>query len=197
MRSPGPSIDLTIELAEVEWENSRAEFYAELLRRDSELAADSAISYPSLGREAVAEIRSPAAPTRADLIERIPGTGVLHLAGAQVRIAPGFRMTWRTLEPNQGPPWQPARADESAGAAIGVIKQVDCLGKRLRLVLQDDNHKTIKLLIVDLGQVDVLGNKKLELSCGSQLPRRVKVEYFPKANPKQSTQGEVATIEFQ
>jgi hypothetical protein len=80
---------------------------------------------------------------------------------------------------------------------IGVIKQVDCLGKRFRLVLQDDNHKTIKLLIVDLAQVDVLGNKKLELSCGSQIPRRVKVKYIPKTNHKQSTKGEVATIEFQ
>jgi|CZKX01.1.fsa_nt_gi tetratricopeptide (TPR) repeat protein len=99
-----------------------------------------------------------------------------------------------------------ARADEKAvagdgslpsGVAIGVLKQVDCLGKRVRLVLQDDGHKTVKLLIPDSTQVTVVGHKKLELSCGEQYPRRVKVEYFPKANAKLATKGEVAAIEFQ
>jgi hypothetical protein len=86
---------------------------------------------------------------------------------------------------------------KASGVAIGVIKQVDCLGKRFRLWVQDDDHNTVKLLIPDPAQVAVLGNVKLELSCGTQKLRRVKVEYFPKANPKLATKGEVATIEFQ
>jgi hypothetical protein len=86
---------------------------------------------------------------------------------------------------------------QASGVAIGVIKQVDCLGKRFRLWVQDDDHKTVKLLITDPAQVAVLGNVKLELSCGTQQLRRVKVEYFPKANAKMATKGEVATIEFQ
>jgi hypothetical protein len=52
-------------------------------------------------------------------------------------------------------------------------------------------------MITDPAQVAVLGNVKLELSCGTQQLRRVKVEYFPKANAKMATKGEVATIEFQ
>ena len=86
---------------------------------------------------------------------------------------------------------------KAAGVAIGVIKQVDCIGKRYRLWVQDDDHKTVKLLIADPAQVAVLGNEKLELSCGTQKLRRVKVEYFPKANAKLATKGEVSTIEFQ
>src|ERR1022692_4802383 len=94
-------------------------------------------------------------------------------------------------------PWQVTGGGGASGVAIGVLKQVDCLGKRVRLLLQDDGHKTVKLLIPDSTQVTVVGHKKLELSCGEQYPRRVKVEYFPKANAKLATKGEVAAIEFQ
>jgi hypothetical protein len=197
LRSPGPAIDVTVELAELESENWRAQFYGELLPKVSKGAEDSSLNIPSINGQAIAATPSADPVVQAVHSVDIPGTGVLHMAGAQFRIAAGFRMNWRTLEPNQGLPTQPARADESASVTIGVIKQVDCLGKRFRLVLQDDNHKTIKLLIMDLAQVAVVGNTKLELSCGSQSPRRVRVEYIPKANHKQSTKGEVATIEFQ
>ena len=79
-----------------------------------------------------------------------------------------------------------------------MLKQVDCLGKRLRLVVQDDDHKTVKLLIADPAQVAVVGGEgELKLNCGAQKPRRVKVGYFPKTNAALATKGEVATIEFQ
>ena len=85
-----------------------------------------------------------------------------------------------------------------SGVARGVLKQVDCLGKRLRLVLVDDDRNTVKLLISDPAQVAVMGGSgELTLKCGPQGMRRVKVEYFPRANAKLATKGEVATIEFQ
>ena len=75
---------------------------------------------------------------------------------------------------------------------------MDCLGKRLRLVVEDDDRKTIKLLVADPGQMVILGGGgERQLSCGSQGSRRVKVEYIPKADAKLATKGEVATIEFQ
>jgi tetratricopeptide (TPR) repeat protein len=86
---------------------------------------------------------------------------------------------------------------KASGVAVGLIKQVDCIGKRFRMWVQDDDHNMVKLLITDPGQVAVMGNVKLELNCGAQKPRRVKVEYFPKPNAKLATKGEVATIEFQ
>jgi hypothetical protein len=83
------------------------------------------------------------------------------------------------------------------GVSNGVLKQVDCLGKRLRLTVQSDEGKTVKLLIADPAQVAVIGGTgEMKLSCGTQ-SRQVKVEYFPKANAKLGTVGEVATIEFQ
>jgi hypothetical protein len=33
--------------------------------------------------------------------------------------------------------------------------------------------------------------------CGVQKPRRITVEYFPKANARLATAGEVATVDFQ
>ena len=87
---------------------------------------------------------------------------------------------------------------QPSGVASGVLKQVDCLGKRLRLVVRDDGQKTVKLLVADPAQVAVVGGAgELKLSCGAQRSRRVKVEYFPKTNAKLATEGEVATIEFQ
>ena len=64
-------LDVTVELAELTWPGTRAEFYAELLSREN-------------GRSLP-----------------IPGTGVLHLSGEPLQIAPGLRTNWRTLEPNQ------------------------------------------------------------------------------------------------
>ncbi len=93
-------------------------------------------------------------------------------------------------------PW--SELPHPTGMASGVLKQVDCLGKRLRLVVESADRTTVKLLVSDPGQVAILGGAaERKLSCGSQGGRRVKVEYYPKANARLATQGEVATIEFQ
>jgi hypothetical protein len=93
-------------------------------------------------------------------------------------------------------PWWDA--PKPSGVTTGTLKQVDCLGKRLRLVVQDDDRKTVKLLVADPGQIAIVGGPgELKLSCGAQAARRVKVEYFPKANARLATTGEVANIEFQ
>jgi len=87
---------------------------------------------------------------------------------------------------------------QPTGMANGVLKQVDCYGKQFRLVVESDDRKTVKLRIADPAQISVMGgNGELKLSCGAQKPQRVKVGYFPKANAKLATQGDVATIEFQ
>jgi hypothetical protein len=84
-----------------------------------------------------------------------------------------------------------------SGLATGALKQVDCLGKRLRLVVEGDNGKTFKLLVTDPSQIAISGGGELTLGCGAQHDRHVKVEFFPKANARLATTGEVATIEFQ
>jgi tetratricopeptide (TPR) repeat protein len=96
-------------------------------------------------------------------------------------------------DPKAVPWWDGA---QPTGKINGTLKQVDCLGKQARLVVEGADHKTVKLL-VDPAQVFVAGGGQLNLGCGVQKPRRVAIEYFPKPNAKLSTAGDVATIEFQ
>jgi hypothetical protein len=84
-----------------------------------------------------------------------------------------------------------------AGKVTGTLTSVECLGKQARLLISGNDNKVIKLLVVDPAKVTYMGSGEVALGCGAQKPRRVTVEYFPKANPKLATTGEVATIEFQ
>jgi tetratricopeptide (TPR) repeat protein len=84
-----------------------------------------------------------------------------------------------------------------SGKITGSLKQVDCLGKQARLVVEGDDHKTVKLLVSDPAQVVISGSNEAKLGCGVQKPRHVTIEYFPKADTRLATAGEVATIEFQ
>ena len=92
-------------------------------------------------------------------------------------------------------PWW--EGPKPSGKATGTLKQVDCLGRQARLVIQNDERKLVKLLLSNPSQVTILGGGDTSLGCGPQKPRRVTVEYFPKSNSKLATEGEVATIEFQ
>ena len=83
------------------------------------------------------------------------------------------------------------------GTVTGTLKQVDCLGKQARLLIDTAEKKTVRLLVSDPSKVAYSGSGEVALGCGVQKPRRVIIEYVPKANPKLATVGEVATIEFQ
>ena len=83
------------------------------------------------------------------------------------------------------------------GKATGMLERVDCLGKQFRLLVRSSDGKTVRLLIPDAGQIALSGGGDQSLACGAQQPRRVIIEYFPKANARLGTAGEVATIEFQ
>jgi hypothetical protein len=96
-------------------------------------------------------------------------------------------------DPHAVPWWDGA---QPSGKITGTLKQVDCLGKQARLVVEGADHKAVKLL-VDPAQVFVAGGGQLNLGCGVQKPRHVTIEYFPKPNAKLATAGDVATIEFQ
>jgi hypothetical protein len=98
--------------------------------------------------------------------------------------------------PDKVVPWWDGPHPE--GKFHGTLKQVDCLGKQARLVLEGDDHKALRLLVSDPGKISITGAGELTLGCGAQRkPRQIAIEYFPKANPRLATSGEVATIEFQ
>jgi hypothetical protein len=91
-------------------------------------------------------------------------------------------------------PWWDGPKPE--GRVTGTLKQVDCLGKRLRLVIEGEGRKLTRLLISDPGQIALEGGGELSLACGAQKPRRVIVQYHPKPDAKLATAGEVAIIQF-
>jgi hypothetical protein len=92
-------------------------------------------------------------------------------------------------------PWWDGPTAE--GSASGMLKQVDCLDQRFRLVIEGEKGKLTRLLIADPGRVGVQGGGQLSLSCGAQRPpRRVTVQYHPKPDAKLATAGEVAVIHF-
>jgi tetratricopeptide (TPR) repeat protein len=97
--------------------------------------------------------------------------------------------------PEKVVPWW--EGPKPSGRVQGTLKQVDCLGKQLRLVVATEGNKNVRLLVPDAAQVAIMGGGEQTLTCGPQKARRVSVEYFPKANARLSTVGEVATIEFQ
>jgi hypothetical protein len=75
---------------------------------------------------------------------------------------------------------------------------VDCLPKQqARISIEDAEHKLVKLLVADPSKVVYAGNGEVSMGCGVQKPRKISVAYFPKANARLATAGEVATIEFQ
>jgi hypothetical protein len=84
-----------------------------------------------------------------------------------------------------------------SGKLTGTLKQVDCLGKQARLVVAEEDGKTLKLLVADPTQIAIAGTGELALGCGVQKPRRVTIQYVPRTNTRMATVGDVATIEFQ
>ena len=74
---------------------------------------------------------------------------------------------------------------------------MDCLGSQARLIIEGDDRRTVKLLVADPAKVAIDGPGQIALGCGARKARRVVVEYFPKADARLGTVGEVASIEFQ
>jgi hypothetical protein len=97
-------------------------------------------------------------------------------------------------DPKAVPWWD---GPKPSGKIGGTLKQVDCLGSQARLIIEGDDRKTVKLLVADPGKVAIDGPGQIALGCGARKARRVVVEYFPKANARLGTVGEVASIEFQ
>jgi hypothetical protein len=95
-------------------------------------------------------------------------------------------------------PWFEGPATQSVSATL---KQFDCLGKRARLVLDQDS-KAVRLLIPDANQILIVGPDGTEggdakLACGIQRPaRRVKIEYVARPDKAAGTAGDAVSVQF-
>jgi len=82
------------------------------------------------------------------------------------------------------------------GKAEGLLKQFDCIGKQARLTIQTSDGKMTKLAVRDPSHIAISGEKEEAFGCGRQKPRRISVQYVPKADAKLGTVGDVVSIEF-
>ena len=131
------------------------------------------------------------ADEKAREIEKLKTEARAELHKAEARFSDGT-----PVGANKPVPWWDG--PQPGGKVSGTLKQVDCLPKQqARLSIEDAAHKLVKLLVADPTKVVYTGNGEVSLGCGAQKPRRITVEYFPKANARLATAGEVATIEFQ
>jgi hypothetical protein len=65
-----------------------------------------------------------------------------------------------------------------------MLKQVDCLGKQTRVVIEGPERQIVKLMVKVRGT----------LSCGVQKPRAITVRYTPKIDQRLGTAGEVESL---
>jgi tetratricopeptide (TPR) repeat protein len=122
-----------------------------------------------------------------DELERLKQEALERIREAEKKANQGG-VEGKKIEPWwEGPPTQ---------TLAGVLENVQCQGRRARLVVRDAAGKAVTLEIADPGKVVVLGagGQQAQLSCGVQKPaRRVKVEYTAAAAGKA---GEVVSVEF-
>jgi len=77
----------------------------------------------------------------------------------------------------------------------GKFTSLDCLGDRGRMWL-DTATGDMALLISDPSKIIMRNSGSVDLGCGQQDPKAVKVEYVAKEDAKLQTVGEVVAIEF-
>jgi hypothetical protein len=131
------------------------------------------------------------AEEKAREIDRLKTEARAELHKAEARFSDGT-----PVGADKAVPWWDG--PKPAGSVNGTLKQVDCLPRQqARLYIEDAAHKIVKLLVADPSKVVYAGNGEVSLGCGVQKARRVTVAYFPKANARLATAGEVATIDFQ
>jgi hypothetical protein len=121
-------------------------------------------------------------------LARLKQEAIAHVHETEARINQGSKPS------SEKPvPWWDGAAP--SGKVRGTLRQVDCLGKQLRLTVETADHKLVRLLVPDAAQIAFVGGQQT-LACGKTNPQQVSIAYFPKSNPHLTTVGEVATIEF-
>lgn len=99
----------------------------------------------------------------------------LHKAEARINKAQGG-----SLEGVPVVAWE----DAQTVALAGLLKQVDCLGKKTRASIETGEHLVVKLSVTD----------RRGLICGPQKGRAVTLEYYLKPDAELGTSGEIAVI---
>jgi len=128
-------------------------------------------------------------------LERVKAESIARIRAAEAK-ANGTPLDAETLA--KAVPW--SDFPNAPNRVEGTLRQVDCLGSQLRLVIdtidKKTGKKTVRLLIPDLSNIAVKGDP-VSFSCGVQKPRQITVDYAPKVDAKLGTSGVVAGLDLQ
>jgi hypothetical protein len=132
-------------------------------------------------------------------VERVKAEAVARIRAAEAK-ANGTPLDPDTVA--KAVPWWDG--PNAPNRVEGTLRQVDCLGSQLRLVIETNDKatdkksgkKTVRLLIADLSNIAVKGDP-ISFACGVQKARQITVDYIPKADSKMGTSGVVAGIDLQ
>ncbi len=129
-------------------------------------------------------------------VERLKAEAIARIRAAEAKANGAAPIDQDTLA--RAVPWWDG--PNAPNRAEGMLRQVDCLGSQLRLVIDvpgaGKTAKTIRLLIADLNNIAVRG-EPVSFACGVQKPRKIIVDYVPKNDAKLGTSGQVAGIDLQ
>ncbi len=124
-------------------------------------------------------------------LERVKAEAIARIRAAEAK-ANGTPLDSDTM--TKAVPWWDG--PKAPNRVEGTLRQVDCMGKQLRLVILTKEKKTVRLLIPDMSNVAVKG-EQISFACGVQKPRQIIVDYTPKPDAKSGTAGEVAGIDLE
>lgn len=106
----------------------------------------------------------------------------------------------KKLNPDGAAPPKPEIwwSEEHPDATVaGTMQRVDCIGKRVKLVIHEEDGSTVQLLVRDPGKISLVNGGEKALACGPQKTvRNVSVGYNRKIDKRLGTTGEVVSIEF-
>jgi tetratricopeptide (TPR) repeat protein len=93
------------------------------------------------------------------------------------------------------PPPPKLRRREALAVAEGTLKQIDCMGGKIRMRI-GVGAEAMSFALLDPGSITTKDHAAMEFTCGPQRARRIRIEYEAKEGAMPGTVGVVRSIEF-
>jgi Flp pilus assembly protein TadD len=101
----------------------------------------------------------------------------------------------RSRSGESDPPPPKLRRREALAVAEGTLKQIDCMGGKIRMRI-GVGAEAMSFALLDPGSITTKDHAAMEFTCGPQRARRIRIEYEAKEGAMPGTVGVVRSIEF-
>jgi len=101
----------------------------------------------------------------------------------------------RSRSGESDPPPPKLRRREALAVAEGTLKQIDCMGGKIRMRI-GVGAEAMSFALLDPGSITTKDHAAMEFTCGPQRPRRIRIEYEAKEGAMPGTVGVIRSIEF-